>query len=64
MQHELKSQDMQVGGKSKFIHLYNDVQGYGHENNKRRHDRHYDHYGDHLTSSRNNYRYRCDTNDS
>ena len=46
-----------MGGKCKFRHLYNDVQGYGHENNKRRHDSHYDHYGNLLTSSQNNYSY-------
>ena len=42
------------GGKCKFRHLYNDVQGYSRENNKRRHDRHYDHYGNLLTGSQNN----------
>ena len=52
------------GERCKFRHLYNDVQGHSHENNKRRHDRHYDHYGNHLTSSQNNYRYRDGPNDS
>ena len=52
------------GAECKFRHLNNDVQGYGHEYNKRRRGSHYDHYDNHLTRSQNNYRYGVDPKDS
>ena len=42
--------------KFRHIYTYNDVQGQSYENNKNRHDRHHDHYGNnHLTGDQNNY---------
>ena len=52
------------GAECKFRHVYNDVQGYGHENNKRRRDSNYDHYDNRLIRSQNSYRYGDGPNDS
>ena len=45
------------GAECKFRHLKDDVQGYDHKYNKRRHDSHYGHHDKRLTRSHNNYRY-------
>merc|ERR1711913_231267 len=45
------------GVKCKSRHLENDVQGYEHKYNKRRHDNHYSHHDKLLTRSQNNLRH-------
>ena len=45
------------GVNCKSRHLENDVQGYEHKNNKRRHDNHYSHHDKPLTRSQNHHRH-------